>query len=79
MINGVGVVIFNDVNVMTTDDIVTSCQRDGTRPKLLFQSPGTCMGSSTVAFSCTGTPPITLFFGPEKNYCVIGKTVLKED
>ena len=30
MINGVGVVIFNDANVMTTDDIVTSCQRDRT-------------------------------------------------
>ena len=27
----------------------------------------------------TGAPPITLFFGPEKNYRVIGKTVLKED
>ena len=32
MINGVGVVIFNDANVMTTDDIVTSCQRDRTQP-----------------------------------------------
>ena len=27
----------------------------------------------------TGTPPITLFFGPGKIYRVIGKTVLKED
>ena len=27
----------------------------------------------------TGTPPITLFFGPRKIYHVIGKTVLKED
>ena len=32
MINGVGVVIFNDANVMTTDDIVTTCQRDRAQP-----------------------------------------------
>ena len=31
------------------------------------------------AFLDTGAPPITLLFGPEKNYRVIGKTVLKED
>ena len=30
-------------------------------------------------FKYTGTPPITLFFGPKKIYRVIGKTVLKED
>ena len=29
--------------------------------------------------SYTGTPPITLFFGPGENYRVIGKTVLKEE
>ena len=29
--------------------------------------------------SGTGTPPITLFFGPGKIYRVIGKTVLKEE
>ena len=27
----------------------------------------------------TGTPPITLFFGSEEIYGVIGKTVLKEE
>ena len=27
----------------------------------------------------TGTPPITLFYGPGEIYRVIGKTVLKED
>ena len=32
MVNGGGVVIFNDANVMTTDDIVTTCQRDRARP-----------------------------------------------
>ena len=29
---GGGVVIFNDANVMTTDDIVTTCQRDRAQP-----------------------------------------------
>ena len=29
--------------------------------------------------SITGTPPITLFFGPVEIYRVIGKTVLKEE
>ena len=32
-----------------------------------------------VAISHTGALPITLFFGPGKNYRVIGKNVLKED
>ena len=31
------------------------------------------------SFLYTGTPPIALFFGPEKNHRIIGKTVLKED
>ena len=30
-------------------------------------------------FESTGTPPITLFFGPGKIYRVIRKTVLKEE
>ena len=30
-------------------------------------------------FTNTGTPSITLFFGPIKNYPVMGKTVLMED
>ena len=31
-VDGGGVVIFNDANVMTTDDIVTTCQRDRAQP-----------------------------------------------
>ena len=31
-VDGGGVVIFNDANVMTPDDIVTTCQRDSAQP-----------------------------------------------
>ena len=31
-VNGGGIVIFNDANVMTTDDIVTTCQRERAQP-----------------------------------------------
>ena len=35
--------------------------------------------TSQIIFGSTGTPPITLFFGAGKIYCVIGKTMSKED